>query len=133
MLSVIWRSLDPSDKVTFLDGTEQYFLPRLKLEKVSEGEYELLSTITDVYRPLEDYLVSFAYENSLRELSDSITYSYHFDRLEYNRELDVLSDKAMQQLKDKVAILETKTTIHLNQIKENYGNFTEAEQDSARI
>lgn len=132
MLSVIWRSMDPADKLLFLDGSEQYFLPRLKLEKISEGEYELLSTTTDVYRPVEDFLVTYAYENSLRGLSDSLTYSYYVDRLEaYENDDRELSDKAKQQVKDKVAYLKTKTKIHLNQIIENYGN--EQREDSEAI
>lgn len=123
MLSVIWRSMDPSKKVLFLDGTEQYFLPRLKLEKLEGNNYELLYTTSDIYRPVEDFLVSFAYENSLQELSDSLTYSYHFDRLEaYENDDKELSDKAAEQLRDKVAYMKTKTKIHLNQIIENYGN-----------
>lgn len=132
MLSVIWRSMDPADKLLFLDGSEQYFLPRLKLEKISKGEYELLSTTTDVYRPVEDFLVTYAYENSLRGLSDSLTYSYYVDRLEaYENDDRELSDKAKQQVKDKVAYLKTKTKIHLNQIIENYGN--EQREDSEAI
>lgn len=123
MLSVIWRTMDKSDKFVFLDGSEQYFLPRLKLERLGEGEYELLITTTDVYRPVEDFLVEYAYERSLRELSDSLVYSYYFDRLQgYENDDKELSEKAMNQLEDRVKILEQKKVTHLNQIKENYGN-----------
>lgn len=123
MLSVIWRSLDPKDKVVFVDGSEQFFLPKLKLEKIDDHNYELLTTSTDVYRPVEDFLVEYAYENSIRGLSDSLTYSYYFDKLErFENDGKELSDKAEEQLRDRVRILETKTKIHLNQIIENYGN-----------
>jgi len=109
MLSVIWRTMDKSDKFVFLDGSEQYFLPRLKLERLGEGEYELLITTTDVYRPVEDFLVKYAYERSLRELSDSLVYSYYFDRLQgYENDDKELSEKAMNQLEDRVKILEQK-------------------------
>ena len=66
MLSVLWRSLDPDKKVTFRDGSEHYFLPRIKMEKISDKKYELLDTTRDVYKPLEGFLVQFAYENSLK-------------------------------------------------------------------
>ena len=82
MLSVLWRSLDPFDKVTYLDGSEQYFIPRLKLEKVGDNEYELLYTTRDIYKPVEDFLVEYAYHTSLRQLSDSLIFSNAFDRLE---------------------------------------------------
>ncbi len=132
MLSVIWRSLDPEDKIVFLDGSEQFFLPKLKLEKIDDHNYELLTTSTDVYRPVEDFLVEYAYENSIKELSDSLMYSYHVDRLERFENDDMeLSEKAEEQLRDKVKILKTKTKIHLNQIKENYGN--EQREDSEAI
>lgn len=132
MLSVIWRSMYPNKKVVFLDGTEQYFLPRLKLEKLEGNNYELLYTTSDIYRPVEDFLVSFAYENSLQELSDSLSYSYHSDRLyAYENDGKELSDKAAEYLKDKVAHLKTKTNTHLNQIIENYGN--EQREDSEAI
>lgn len=126
MLSVIWRSLDPKDKVVFVDGSEQFFLPKLKLEKIDDHNYELLTTSTDVYRPVEDFLVEYAYENSIRGLSDSLTYSYYFDKLErFENDGKELSDKAEEQLRDKVRILEKKTKIHLNQIIENYGQSKE--------
>jgi hypothetical protein len=133
MLSVIWRSLDPIEKVIFPDGTEQYFFPRLKLEKTGIGQYELLKTTTDIYRPVEDYMVEFAYDNSIRALSDSIVYSYHSDRLLRNdAEGTSMSDKALAQLKEKVKAITTKTTIHLNQIKEDYGKPEKTIQASGR-
>ena len=132
MLSVIWRSLDPTEKVVFPDGTEQYFFPRLKLEKTDIGQYELLKTTTDIYRPVEDFMVEFAYANSIRALSDSIVYTYHSDRLLRNDvEGTSMSDKALAQLKEKVQAITTKTTLHLNQIKEDYGN--EQREDSEAI
>ena len=132
MLSVLWRSLDPFDKVTYLDGSEQYFIPRLKLEKVGDNEYELLYTTRDVYSPVEDFLVEYAYHTSLRQLSDSLIFSNAFDRLEgIESDGKQLSDKAIDALKDKVKSLENKEILHLNQIKLNYGN--EQRQDSEAI
>ena len=132
MLSVLWRSLDPFDKVTYLDGSEQYFIPRLKLEKVGDNEYELLYTTRDVYSPVEDFLVEYAYHTSLRQLSDSLIFSSAFDRLEgIESDGKQLSDKAIDALKDKVKSFENKEILHLNQIKLNYGN--EQRQDSEAI
>ena len=132
MLSVLWRSLDPFDKVTYLDGSEQYFIPRLKLEKVGDNEYELLYTTRDVYSPVEDFLVEYAYHTSLRQLSDSLIFSNAFDRLEgIESDGKQLSDKAIDALKDKVKSFENKEILHLNQIKLNYGN--EQRQDSEAI
>ena len=126
MLSVLWRSLDPIDKVTYLDGSEQYFIPRLKLEKVGDNEYELLYTTRDVYSPVEDFLVEYAYHTSLRQLSDSLIFSNAFDRLEEIESAGKqLSDKAIDALKDKVKTLESKNILHLNQIKLNYEKTTE--------
>jgi len=132
MLSVLWRSLDPFDKVTYLDGSEQYFIPRLKLEKVGDNEYELLYTTRDVYSPVEDFLVEYAYHTSLRQLSDSLIFSNAFDRLEgIESDGKQLSDKAIDALKDKVKSFENKKILHLNQIKLNYGN--EQREDSEAI
>ena len=132
MLSVLWRSLDPVDKVTYLDGSEQYFIPRLKLEKVGDNEYELLYTTRDIYSPVEDFLVEYAYHTSLRQLSDSLIFSNAFDRLvEIESAGKQLSDKAIDALKDKVKTLESKNILHLNQIKLNYGN--EQREDSEAI
>jgi len=126
MLSVLWRSLDPIDKVTYLDGSEQYFIPRLKLEKVGDNEYELLYTTRDVYSPVEDFLVEYAYHTSLRQLSDSLIFSNAFDRLEEIESAGKqLSDKAIDALKDKVKTLKSKDILHLNQIKLNYEKTTE--------
>ena len=123
MLSVLWRSLDPFDKVTYLDGSEQYFIPRLKLEKVGDNEYELLYTTRDVYSPVEDFLVEYAYHTSLRQLSDSLIFSNAFDRLEgIESDGKQLSDKVIDALRDKVKSFENKDILHLNQIKLNYGN-----------
>ena len=123
MLSVLWRSLDPFDKVTYLDGSEQYFIPRLKLEKVGDKEYELLYTTRDIYKPVEDFLVEYAYHTSLRQLSDSLIFSNAFDRLEgLESDGKQLPDKVIDSLKDKVKALENKNILHINQIKLNYGN-----------
>lgn len=127
MLSVLWRSLDPIDKVTYLDGSEQYFIPRLKLEKVGDNKYELLYTTRDVYSPVEDFLVEYAYHTSLRQLSDSLIFSNALDRLEgIESDGKQLSDKAIDALKHKVKTLKSKNILHLNQIKENYEKTTES-------
>ena len=120
MLSVLWRSLDPDKKVTFRDGSEHYFLPRIKMEKISDKKYELLDTTRDVYKPLEGFLVQFAYENSLKRLSDSLSYSNALDRIE--DEGKELSEKTYAFLKQKLDVLKNKQVTHLNQIKLNYGN-----------
>ena len=127
MLSVLWRSLDPIKKVTYLDGSEQYFIPRLKLEKVGDNEYELLYTTRDVQSPVEDFLVEYAYHTSLRQLSDSLIFSNAFDRLEgIESDGKQLSDKAIDALKEKVKSFENKDILHLNQIKLNYEKTTES-------
>lgn len=127
MLSVLWRSLDPIDKVTYLDGSEQYFIPRLKLEKVGDNKYELLYTTRDVYSPVEGFLMEYAYHTSLRQLSDSLIFSNAFDRLEgIESDGKQLSDKAIDALKHKVKTLKSKNILHLNQIKENYEKTTES-------
>lgn len=121
MMSVLWRSLNSIDKFTYLDGSEQYFIPRLKLEKVGDNKYELLYTTRDVYSPVEDFLVEYAYHTSLRQLSDSLIFSNALDRLEgIESDGKQLSDKAIDALKHKVKILESKNILHLNQIKLNY-------------
>ena len=121
MLHVLWRTMDSSEKITFLDGSEQYYIPRLKLEKSVDGVLELLSTTSDIYRPVEDCFLEYAYHNGIRELSDSICYSYTLDVLSNldAREGDVpghLYDKH----KERLSLLESKTKIHINQIKENH-------------
>jgi len=132
MLSVLWRSLDPQDKVIFLDGSEHYFIPRLKMERVGDNEYELLYTTRDVYSPVEDFLVEYAYDTSLRQLSDSLSYSNAFDRIEdIENDGKELSDRVVEALKEKLDGFKNKNVIHLNQIKLNYGN--EQREDSEAI
>jgi len=127
MLSVLWRSLDPQDKVIFLDGSEHYFIPRLKMEKVEDNEYELLYTTRDIYNPVEDFLVEYAYHTSLRHLSDSLSYSNAVDRLEaIENDGKELSDRVVEVLKEKLDGLKNKNVIHLNQIKLNYEKTTES-------
>jgi hypothetical protein len=127
MLSVLWRSFDPQDKVTYLDGSEHYFIPRLKMEKVRDNQYELLDTTRDIYSPVEDFLVEFAYDTSLKQLSDSLSYSNTFDRVEATEnDGKQLSDKVVEALKEKLDSFKNKNVIHLNQIKLNYEKTTES-------
>lgn len=122
MLHVIWRTMDPIEKFTFLDDTEQYYIPRLKLEKDVDGKIELYDTTSDIYRPVERCFLEFAYENSIKELSDVLCYSYAVDKVErlLKKEKEV-PEPVIQKAKDRVRVLEQKTNINLNQIKENYG------------
>lgn len=82
MLNVLWRTMDTEKKIIFSDNSEQYFLPRLKLEKSVCGKIELLSTVSDIYRPVDESLVTYAYKNTIKELSDALCYSYELDRIE---------------------------------------------------
>ena len=131
MLHVIWRTMDPIEKFTFLDDTEQYYIPRLKLEKDVDGKIELYDTTSDIYRPVERCFLEYAYENTIKELSNVLCYSYAFDRLEsiLTKEKD-FAEPVIQKAKDKVRLLQRKTNIHLNQIKENYDK---QRQDSEAI
>jgi predicted secreted Zn-dependent protease len=133
-LSVVWKTMDKESRIDFLDDSQQYFLPRLKLEKDADGTYNLLDTAVDIYRPYEDSFVEYAYEHGLRALSDALCYSYHFDRLEMlqNNEKDV-TEASIDRHKKALNGFNLNKVIHINQIKSNYGNFTKTEQNSARV
>lgn len=123
MLHVLWRTMNPEDKVVFLDNSEQYFLPRLKFEKSVGGKLELLTTVTDVYRPVDESLVTFAYENTIKKLSDALCYSYEFDKVESLMEKNEdVPEHTLTRHKERLESLKLKSNIHVNQIKENYGD-----------
>ena len=133
-LSVVWKTMDKASRIDFLDGSQQYFLPRLKLEKDTNGKYVLLDTAVEIYRHYEDSFVEYAYECGLRALSDALCYSYHFDKLEslQNNEKDA-TEASIDRHKSALNGFNLNKVIHINQIKSNYGNFTKTEQDSARV
>ena len=119
-LRVIWRSMNPEDKIVFLDESEQYFMPRLKLEKIGNDVYELLHTNSDIYRPVEDCFVDYAYETSLKNLSDVLCYSYYVDKIEKLSKQE--ESETLELYKEKLNIIKTRTQTHTNQIKSNYVN-----------
>lgn len=123
MLHVLWRTMNPIDKIIFLDRTEQYFLPRLKFEKSSKGVMEIYSTTSDVYYPIDESLVNFAYENTLKSLSDSLCYSSEMDKVEsLSLKKDQLPEQVLLKHQQRLELFKSKTNIHVNQIKLNYGN-----------
>lgn len=121
-LKVIWNCQDTADKFIFLDDSEQYFFPKLKLEKVGDKKYELLYTTSDIYRPVEDVLVDYAYENTLKELSYILSYSDAFDKMEKLKNDDSVSEGILKASQERLDILKTKTQTHINEIKSNYVN-----------
>ena len=123
MLHVLWRTMDPIDKMVFMDKTEQYFLPRLKFEKSRSGDLEIYSTTSDIYYPIEESLVAFAYENTLRALSDSLCYSNEVDKTEsLCLKKELVPEHVLLKHQQRLELFKSKTNIHVNQIKENYGN-----------
>jgi len=122
-LSVVWKTMDTASRIDFLDGSQQYFLPRVKLEKDENGTYSLLDTAVDIYRPYEDSFVEYAYECGLRALSDALCYSYHFDKLEtlQSNEKDA-TEASIDRHKSALNGFNLNKVIHINQIKSNYGN-----------
>lgn len=123
MLHVLWRTMNLSDKIIFLDKTEQYFLPRLKFEKSTSGDLEIYSTTSDIYYPIDESLVTFAYENTLRSLSDSLCYSSEMDKVEsLSLKKDQVPEQVLLKHQQRLELFKSKTNIHVNQIKENYGN-----------
>ena len=123
-LKVIWNCQDTADKFIFLDDSEQYFFPKLKLEKVGDKKYELLYTTSDIYRPVEDVLVDYAYENTLKELSYILSYSDAFDKMEKLKNDDSVSEGILKASQERLDILKTKTQTHINEIKSNYEKTT---------
>lgn len=115
--------MDTEKKIIFSDNSEQYFLPRLKLEKSVCGKIELLSTVSDIYRPVDESLVTYAYKNTIKELSDALCYSYELDRIEsLEKKEDGASEQLIARHKERLESLKSKSIIHINQIQENYGN-----------
>ena len=123
-LKVIWNCQDTADKFIFLDDSEQYFFPKLKLEKVGDKKYELLYTTSDIYRPVEDVLVDYAYENTLKELSHILSYSDAFDKMEKLKNDDSVNEGILKASQERLDILKTKTQTHINEIKLNYEKTT---------
>ena len=131
MLHVLWRTMNPIDKIVFLDKTEQYFLPRLKFEKSRSGDLEIYSTTSDIYYPIEESLVTFAYENTLRALSDSMCYSNEVDKTEMlSLKKDLVPEHVLLKHQQRLELFKSKTNIHVNQIKEDYEKIKSIEEPS---
>ena len=123
MLHVLWRTMDSEKKIIFSDNSEQYFLPRLKLEKSVCGKIELLTTVSDIYRPVDESLVTYAYKNTIKDLSDALCYSYELDKVEgLEEKQDSIPTQTLERHKERLKLLKTKSNIHINQIKEKYEN-----------
>lgn len=115
---------------TFDDSTENLILPRVKIERYQIGKkyvYEMFRTTSDIMMPLEDWLIDFALDNGLKSLSDAMCYTHAVTKLEKTRRKKAKSEdeqerrlKEILNLTSKIKKLKLKTTINLNQIKDNY-------------
>lgn len=113
----------------FDDGTENILMPRIKIERYILGDkyrYNILNTSSEIFMPLEDWLIEFALENGVEKLSDSMSFTYAVKKLEKVRRKKVTNEKdedrkmhEIGRLSNKIRILKSKS-INLNLIKENY-------------
>jgi len=119
MLKVIWRSIDTSINMlhSFKDGTNCFFMKGLKLEQDGDS-YQLYNTNFEVYKPLPDSAVWYAYTKGMPELSKSMQLSKAEERVGSKR--FQITDAMSQKLHDKVSLFKRENVINLNQIKEYY-------------
>lgn len=113
----------------FDDGTENILMPRLKIERYilgSKYRYNILNTSSEIFMPLEDWLVEFALQNGVEKLSDSMSFTYAVKKLEKVRRKKVNNEKdedrkmyEIGRLSNKIKLLKSKS-INLNLIKHNY-------------
>ena len=113
----------------FDDGTENILMPRIKIERYMLGNkyrYNMLNTSSEIFMPLEDWLIEFALENGVEKLSDSMSFTYAVKKLEKVRRKKVTNEKDEERkmyeigrLSNKIKSLRSKS-INLNLIKHNY-------------
>lgn len=128
-LSVIWKTMDTFNKFIFLDDSECYFVPKLKLERWANRSgkfyYELLRTNYDLYRPVEDMFVDHAYDNSLDALSAAICLHEYERKLDYTLGTKDYSEEYVKELKEKIEYNKSKIKNTIEEIQENYGKTKE--------
>ena len=113
----------------FDDGTENILMPRVKIERYilgSKYRYNILNTSSEIFMPLEDWLIEFALQNGVEKLSDSMSFTYAVKKLEKVRRKKVTNEKDEERkmyeigrLSNKIKSLRSKS-INLNLIKHNY-------------
>jgi len=113
----------------FDDGTENILLPRIKLERYKLDDkyrYNILNSSSEIYMPLEDWLIDFALDKGIEMLSYSMMYTYALNKLEKARRRKTKSDEEYEKKLQEVQKYSSKTqqlkskSINLNLIKENY-------------
>jgi len=113
----------------FDDGTENILLPRIKLERYKLDDkyrYNILNSSSEIYMPLEDWLIDFALDKGIEMLSYSMMYTYALNKLEKARRRKTKSDEEYEKKLQEVQKYSLKTqklkskSINLNLIKENY-------------
>ena len=113
----------------FDDGTENILLPRIKIERYKLDDkyrYNILNSSSEIYMPLEDWLIDFALDKGIEMLSYSMMYTYALNKLEKARRRKTKSDEEYEKKLQEVQKYSLKTqklkskSINLNLIKENY-------------
>ena len=126
MLRGLWnRSVDEFRVFKFLDGSENIFLPGLKLEIIPnsssyfEQTVQLYDTGSDIYKIMNTSSVWYAYHKGLRALSKSCVYDNAIRRTKYAESGKDRKSTNEETLK-LVESLKKSNTLTLNQIKESY-------------
>ena len=122
-LSIVWKTLDPAKKLIWGDGSQCYIIRKVKIERwQSQGDwvYELYKTTLDMYQPIEDFLVDYAYDHGIEQLSDAITLHGLETRYKSMREgVTEYSKKTEEELISKYKSLKSKVKFNLNEIYES--------------
>ncbi len=126
MLRELWdKSVNEFRVFKFLDGSENVFLPGLKLEIISnstsffEETVQLYDTGSDIYNIVNTSLVWYAYDKGLRALSKSCLYENAIRRTKYadtGKERKNTSEETLKLIES----FKKSNTLTFNQIKQYY-------------
>lgn len=118
MLNVVWRSIpEYQPQYRWRDGSTTYFYKGVKIEDLN-GEKEMYSLISDMYKIMPTHAVWYAYENGIQALSEAIRLTVYSDRL--NNQKTQLLQATQEDYSRKIQKLLSNGAINLNQIKEKY-------------
>ena len=127
-MSVVWKAQDKARMCSFLDTSQSYFFPRIKLERWRENDqlpykYEVYYTDRELYMPVEDIYVDYMYDNSIVAFSASVCLSHYEKKLiAIQQKGEEVSTQVKSELDEKLTTYRKKSIHTLEQINLNYGN-----------
>tara|TARA_B100000925_G_C21832501_1_gene397787 strand:+ start:197 stop:643 length:447 start_codon:yes stop_codon:yes gene_type:complete len=140
LLSQIYEKESRILPITRFKDEEKIILPRVQIVNLGNDRFEMYNTSSDIYYVMEDWRVMFAHVNGLRELSNSLSYTYKHSELEKTRRKKCSTEEEMERkqvrvenLYSQLADIKKKNPINLNKIKDEYIEKFEESSERRRL